>query len=199
MRSASSCAAGTVLIGTKRSGFTHDCVYFALIWSGVIASADESDDKSPASERICPVITPTTPASMKVASSVPSRATIRPREVGRRVIRTRRPAVRCGRMASGVHAIRQTALSFSPTITSWSVAARAMSPTRCVWKVRSRGTLAFRGSGEPFGSAGCVAVPGFASSERSVISSAMRGSRSMKPAVVTWSFASSVKRSHIAW
>src|SRR5256712_3490830 len=162
-------------------------------------SAAESDDRSPASERICPVITPTTPASTNVASSVPSRATIRPRDVGRRVMRTSRPGVRCGRIASEVHAIRQTAFSFSPTMTSWSAVVRAMSPTRRVWKVTSSGTLAFRGSGEAFGRAGCVRVPGFASSERSVISSAMRGSRSMKPAGVTCAFASSVSRSHIDW
>ena len=102
-------------------------------------------------------------------------------------------------MASGVHAIRHTALSLSPIITSWSAVVRAMSPTRCVWKVTSRGTLALRGSGDPLGSAGCVATPGFASSEVSVISSAMRGSRSVKPAGVTCAFASSASRSHIAW
>ena len=44
-----------------------------------------------------------------------------------------------------------------------------------------------------------IFLPIFASSERSVISSAMRGSRSMKPAVVIWVFTSSVNRSHIAW
>src|SRR5207244_2055369 len=83
--------------------------------------------------------------------------------------------------------------SLSPTMTSWSAVARAMSPTRCVWKVTSRGTLALRGSGDPLGSAGCVATPGFASSEVSVISSAMRGSRSVQPAGVTCAFASPVR------
>ena len=123
--------------------------------------------------------------SMNVASSVPSRAMIRPREVSIRVIRTSRPAESAGRIASGDHAMRQTALSFSPTITSDSVVLRLKSPTRAVWNVTSSGTVALRGSGEPFGSFSRVEGPVVASSERSVISSAMRGSRSRNPSVPT--------------
>ena len=192
-RSASSLSADTTAIGTKRSGFTHDCVYLALMSSGFRPRAGASEASMPDSERICPVTTPTTPASTNVASSVPSRARIRPREVARRVIRTSRPAVRRGRIASGVQAIRHTALSPSPTSCIWSRVSREKSPTRSVWNVTDSGIEALRGSGEPFVPAGCVALPG------SVISSAIRGSRSTKPAVVTCVFASSVRSAHIVW
>src|SRR5207237_9015368 len=99
----------------------------------------------------------------------------------------------------GVHAMRQTALSASPTSTIGSGGSRRKSPTRSVRNVTESGTVAFRGSGEPLASDGCVAVPAFASRERSVISSAMRGKRSTKPAAVTCAFASSLTSDHIVW
>src|SRR5438094_698126 len=95
--------------------------------------------------------------------------------------------------------MRQTALSASPTSTIGSGVSRLKSPTRSVRNVTESGTVAFRGSGEPLASEGCVAVPAFASRERSVISSAMRGKRSTKPAAVTCAFASSLTSDHIVW
>ena len=95
--------------------------------------------------------------------------------------------------------MRQTALSFSSTMTSESVVLRLTSPTRIVWNVTSSETVALRGSGEPFGSFWRVDGPVVATRERSVISSAMRGSRSRNPSVPTRRRDSSVRRSHISW
>ena len=198
-RSAATCSAAIVRIGTKLSGFTQACVYFALMSSAFMPRTDESEASMPGSERIWPGTTPTTAASTNVASSVPSRATMRPRDVGSRVMRTSRPAVRCGRIASGVQSIFHAALSLSPTSTRFSAVCRATSPTRCVWKVTSSVTVARRGSGEPFASAGCEAAPVRASSDFNVISSAMRGRRSTNPAAPTRCCASSLTSAHMAW
>src|SRR3990172_3347668 len=58
--------------------------------------------------------------------------------------------------------------------------------------------VAWRGWAEPSGSRGCRAWPGFTSSERSVISSAIRGSRSTMPARPKRSCDAVVSRPHIA-
>ena len=121
-----------VFIGTYVSGRTQDCVIFCFSCSLVMPTIGPRLAKSPASLRICPGITPTCVASAKVASSVPSRATIRPRVVGSRVMRTRRPGISWGRMASGPQSMRQRASCFSPSSTRWSSVSRENSPRRSV-------------------------------------------------------------------
>ena len=102
-------------------------------------------------------------------------------------------------IASGVQSIFHAAVSLSPTITSDRNVSRVKSPTRFVWNVTLSGAVAFRGSGEPFEPAGWTAAPVVASSDVKVISSAIRGSRLMKPSSPTRALLSSVRRSHIAW
>ena len=141
-RAASSAAPASVRIGTNVSSVTQDCASFARMTASATARADARLAIVPAGERICPGTMPTTPASVNVAISVPSRARMRPRVVFTRVMRTRRPAVREGRIAVGDQSIFQTPLSFSPMYTSESVVVRRTSPTRAVWKVTSSGTVA---------------------------------------------------------
>ncbi len=83
-------------------------------------------------------------------------------------------------------------------MTSERNVSRLTSPTRWVWNVTLSGAVALRGSGEPFGPAGCTAAPVVASSDFCVISSAMRGRRAMNPSSPTRALLSSVRRAHIA-
>ena len=157
----------SVLIGTKLSGRTHEALYFALMSSALRPSALDRLASIPGSFLICSGTAPTTAASVKVASSVPSRVMMRPRLVASRVMRTSRPVDRRGRIASAVQSIFHEALSFSPTMTSERNVSRLKSPTRWVWNVTLSGAVARRGSGEPFGPAGWTAVPVAASSAKS--------------------------------
>ena len=197
-RTASRAAPVSVRIGTNVSSRTHDCESFALIESSVTPRTGARLVMSPDCDRICPGTTPTRPASTNVASSLLSRARMRPRVVLRRIIRTRRPGERFGRIASGDQSIFHAPLSFSPMKISDNVVVRRTSPTRCVWNVMSSGTVARFGSGEP-PSSGRDDGPTRTSSERSVISSAMRGRRSTNPSVPTRCCASEDTSAHIAW
>ncbi len=199
VRSAVNASPDSVFTGTKLSGRTHEALYFALMSSGLRPSALDRLASIPASFLICSGTTPTTAASVNVASSVPSRAMMRPRVVARRVIRTNRPVTRCGRIASGVQSIFHAAFSFSPVSSRERNVSRLSVPTRWVWKVTRSVAVARRGSGEPFAPVRWTAWPTVASSEVWVISSAMRGSRAMNPSWPTLALLSSVRRSHIAW